>query len=73
MCKGNLLVLFFMLICITGICMRFFLHEGRHLYISHLTSTDIKKDLRVLENALPMPPRKVNIKINAFAALRSCD
>lgn len=73
MCKGNLLVLFFMLICITGICMRFFLHEGRHLYISHLTSTDIKKDLRALENALPMPPRKVNIKINAFAALRSCD
>lgn len=50
-----------------------FLHEGRHLYISHLTSTDIKKDLRALENALPMPLRKVNIKINAFAALRSCD
>lgn len=61
-----------MLICSKGICTRlFFLHEGRHLFISHLTGTDIKKDSRALENALPIPPRTVNIRIISFAALKA--
>lgn len=48
-----------------------FLHEGRHLHTSHLTGTDIREDSRALQNALPMPPRTVNIRISSFAALRA--
>lgn len=51
----------------------FFWGEKIHLYKLHLISTDLKKDLRALEDALPMPPRKANIKISSLAALRSCD
>lgn len=48
-----------------------FLHEGRHLHIPHLPGTDIRKGSRALENALPVPPRTVNIRISSFAALRA--